>query len=137
IVNNPQVSVCNLPNLCTYLANPATTHPRTILGNAGDCLTIIEVLTQCSPVEPEPECEIPTTISVSQITMNNAIINWTSLGNSFDLEYVMLGEVPTGNPNFSNISNPYTLQNLNPETTYQVYIRQVCENNITSEWSSA
>ena len=137
IVNNPQVSVCNLPNLCTYLANPATTHPRTILGNSGDCLTIVEVLIECTPVEPEPDCEVPTSLSPTEITVNSAKLNWTSSGNSFDLEYVMLGEVPTGNPNFSNISNPYTLQNLNPETTYQVYIRQICENNITSEWSSA
>src|SRR5690606_10374730 len=135
IVNNPQVSICNLSNFCTYLANPSTNHPRTILGNTGDCQTIVEVLTQCTPPEPEPECEVPTSLSATETTVNSTKINWVSSGNSFDLEYVMLGEVPTGIPTFSNINKPYVLNNLNPDTNYQVYIRQICEYNMTSEWS--
>lgn len=48
IDNNPGLSVCNLPNLCTYLANPAGTHPRTIAGNAGDCITDQAVIDACN-----------------------------------------------------------------------------------------
>ena len=137
IVNNPQVSFCNLPNLCTYLANPATTHPRTILGNTGDCQTIVEVLTQCTPVEPEPECEVPNNISGSISSTTSITLTWTSSGTLFDIEYVTQGTSPTGIPSFENIGKPFILENLNPETSYKVYIRQVCENNIKSEWSSA
>lgn len=48
IVNNPNVSVCNLPNLCTYLTYNATTHPREISGNAGNCITVAAVNTACA-----------------------------------------------------------------------------------------
>ncbi len=48
ILNNAALSVCNLPNLCTYLANPAATHPREISGNAGDCITEQAVTDACN-----------------------------------------------------------------------------------------
>src|SRR5690606_19611471 len=133
IINNPQVSICNLPNLCTYLAYPASSHPRNIFGNTGDCPTIVEVLTQCTP--PVPECEVPTSLSATETTVNSTNINWVSAGNPFDLESVMLGDVPTGSPTFSSINKTHVFHNLYPDTTYQVYIRQICENNMTSEWS--
>jgi len=47
IKNNPAVSVCNLPNFCSYLAHAAATHPRDIAGNAGDCLTEQAVISAC------------------------------------------------------------------------------------------
>ena len=47
IINNPALSVCNLPNFCTYLTNPAATHPRNISGNAGDCITEQAVVDAC------------------------------------------------------------------------------------------
>jgi len=47
IINNPAISVCNLPNFCTYLTNPAATHPRNISGNAGDCITEQAVVDAC------------------------------------------------------------------------------------------
>src|SRR5690606_9627588 len=90
IVNNPLVSICNLSNFCTYLANPATSHPRNIFGNTGDCQTIVEVLTQCTP--PEPECEIPTNISVSGPGLEDFAmfpdinVNWTGNGVSYEIE---------------------------------------------------
>ncbi|SDG18110.1 Por secretion system C-terminal sorting domain-containing protein [Dyadobacter soli] len=37
ITNNPALSVCSLVNFCTYLSNDASSHPRTISGNLGDC----------------------------------------------------------------------------------------------------
>jgi hypothetical protein len=47
IFNNTSLSVCDLPNFCTYLTNPAATHPRTISGNAGDCITEQAVKDAC------------------------------------------------------------------------------------------
>src|SRR5690606_30284689 len=42
--NNPNLSVCNLPNFCTYLQGPG---PRSISGNAEDCITEQAVLDAC------------------------------------------------------------------------------------------
>jgi len=49
IVNNPNVSVCNLPNFCSYLANPVGTHPRNISGNLAACVNEQAVIEACSP----------------------------------------------------------------------------------------
>ena len=47
IFNNPALSVCNLPNFCSYLANPVGTHPRDISGNLTTCLNEAAVKTAC------------------------------------------------------------------------------------------
>ncbi|MBS1612771.1 MAG: T9SS type A sorting domain-containing protein [Bacteroidetes bacterium] len=58
IANNPQLSLCNLPNFCAYLANPATTHPRTISGNATTCATEQDVITACQTPAPCPTSDV-------------------------------------------------------------------------------
>ena len=45
IENNGALSVCNLPNICTYLAQGK---PRTISGNLGTCATALAVSQACS-----------------------------------------------------------------------------------------
>jgi hypothetical protein len=45
IVDNPALSVCNLPNFCTYLQGPGA---RIIDGNAGNCLNEQVVLNSCN-----------------------------------------------------------------------------------------
>jgi len=55
IVDNLLLSVCNLPNFCTYLSNPAETHPRTISGNAGFCLDEQAVTYHCLPCPTEED----------------------------------------------------------------------------------
>src|SRR5690606_27561829 len=47
IVDNPLLSVCDLPNFCTYLSNPV--NPRTISGNLANCLDETTVMTACFP----------------------------------------------------------------------------------------
>lgn len=49
INDNPALAVCDLPNFCTYLANDASTHPRNISGNLGNCLNEPAVVTACTP----------------------------------------------------------------------------------------
>src|SRR5690606_31989399 len=59
IQNNPLLSVCNLDNFCTYLAGSG---PRTISGNAGDCISEAAVTTACIP------CDAPTNLTATNIT---------------------------------------------------------------------
>ena len=47
ITGNAVLAVCNLPNFCTYLANPASTYPRVISGNLANCLNEAAVLSSC------------------------------------------------------------------------------------------
>jgi hypothetical protein len=50
ILGNPALDVCNLPNFCTYIAKPATTHPRAIVGNLTNCLNEQAVKSACGIV---------------------------------------------------------------------------------------
>ena len=47
--NSSQLSVCNLPNICTYLSTPA--NPANIFGNAANCASRAAILAGC-PVLP-------------------------------------------------------------------------------------
>src|SRR5690606_10001520 len=80
---NPLLSVCNLPNFCEYLSNNPATHPRAILDNAEGCHDQEAVAIAC--LEPFP-CLAPVGIN-DMTTSNKAIISWSSIGNSFDVEW--------------------------------------------------
>jgi hypothetical protein len=53
IIDNPALAVCNLPNFCTYLANPASTHPREISGNLAECVNEEAVVAACAIMSVE------------------------------------------------------------------------------------
>lgn len=50
IKNNPALAVCNLPNFCSFLSNPASTHPRVISGNLANCVNEAAVVLACMNV---------------------------------------------------------------------------------------
>lgn len=63
IEGNGNLSICDLPNICAYLA---TDKPRTISGNLGECATEAAVITACSV--PPVECPVNITFNAqSQI----------------------------------------------------------------------
>jgi hypothetical protein len=47
ILLNPNLAVCNLSNFCAYLANPSSTHPRSISGNLAECVNEQAVIAAC------------------------------------------------------------------------------------------
>lgn len=53
ILDNLALAVCNLPNFCTYLANPASTHPRNISGNLAECVSEAAVVAACASLSAE------------------------------------------------------------------------------------
>src|SRR5690606_6563291 len=79
IIDNPNLSVCNLENFCTYLAGSG---PRIISGNAGDCISEAAVTAACIP-----PCDTPTNLTATNITSVSATLGWTSDGNNFDIEW--------------------------------------------------
>ncbi len=72
IRNNPALSVCDLPNICTYMNNPTSSHPRDISGNAGNCLDIATLTAACTkPICPPGDVEL-----LSQAHVNQFIIDY-------------------------------------------------------------
>jgi len=86
-----------------------------------------------------PSCPTPTQIHASNLTTTSADLEWTpgyqesewevKFGpQGFDPDTVV-GDIVTGSP-------IYQLQNLNPNTRYDVYVRAVCSSSDSSAWSA-
>lgn len=112
IVNNPALEVCNLPNFCTYLLNPASSHPRNISGNLANCLNEEAVITMCtlslSDLENAQTTVYPNPVNDQLVVSNLAEINSVAilnmLGqtilfqevNAFDTQ-INVSSLPNGN----------------------------------------
>ncbi len=84
-----------------------------------------------------PTCPVPTALTVNNITQNSAVLEWTSEGNLFDIEWGTAGFTPTETPNGTNetgVTNPFTLEGLTPATDYEFYVRQDCGDDGVSNW---
>jgi hypothetical protein len=92
---------------------------------------------------PLPDCLKPRELSALDITNNSASINWlpvTTETNGYEWILMDANSPPsseaalqTGSVNSGD--NTALLSNLNGNTTYYFYLRTVCSNNETSEWS--
>ena len=80
-------------------------------------------------------CLPPMNLSISNITSSTALISWNSNENNFELEYGLQGFTLGEGTLITNIQQTsYLLTNLNPSTTYDVYVRTLCNNGDTSNW---
>src|SRR5690606_2118188 len=114
LVNNPQLSVCDLGNFCTYLSNPLNV--RTISGNAGDCVSEVAVMAACN------SCETPFNFD-TPVTSVSASLNWTGTG-TYVIEWGEVGFAHgTGNIVSGISANNYQLSSLDSDTEYEFYIR--------------
>jgi hypothetical protein len=109
ITDNPALSICDLPNFCTYLSNPSETHPRVISGNAGDCATEDAVVEACA----SPQCP-PGDVS----------FNTQEQVNQFILDYPNCTELP-GNLFIGANSGTTNVVNLQPFQNIQAVIGNV------------
>lgn len=88
----------------------------------------------CDPVT----CRFPYDVMVDDLQTHGATIHWTEKDDAtlWDLEFVQLGDLPTGEPSVENIStNPYRWTGGEPGTYYRVYARAKCSDNDWSKWS--
>ncbi len=85
-----------------------------------------------------PDCDKPTDVTVDDVAITTATISWTAGGNedTWNIEYKT-----DSDPDWTEISNvttPYTIEDLNPETNYEVRVQANCRGNIgVSNWSRA
>ena len=90
-------------------------------------------------IKEGPSCIPPSDVTASNITSDSVSIAWNSFNSSsLTYEYEL---VECGNPQGSgSISSTTTLDsvrigNLNSNTCYEVYIREICSSSDTSSWN--
>ena len=85
-----------------------------------------------------PLCERPTSVTASNVTASTADINWIPGGNETDWEVVVVpsgANINTGTPEPTS-THPYTVENLNANTAYDVYVHADCGTGSDySSWS--
>ncbi|MCQ2280460.1 MAG: fibronectin type III domain-containing protein [Bacteroidales bacterium] len=82
------------------------------------------------------DCEIPTGITISNVTTNSATVTWEG-GNasSWNLEYGPRGFAHGSGTMVTANNNVYTLTGLTENTEYDVYVQGVCSSDNISDWS--
>ena len=79
-------------------------------------------------------CARPNNLTVSNVTAHAATFAWTENGTATAWQLCLNGD----ETNIINAnSNPYTLNNLTPETAYSVMVRANCGTGNQSSWSTA
>lgn len=73
-----------------------------------------------------PSCNAPVNITVSNIAANSAQVSWSAVAgaNNYSLQYRIVGLSSWNTIN--NINSPYTINSINPETTYEFQLRSNC-----------
>lgn len=87
--------------------------------------------------EIAPTCADVTQITIPEISITAATVNWTSNGNE-TLWDVVVGAATTTDPNLlipqSSSTTSISLTGLMDATNYQVWVRSVCANNDFGAW---
>ena len=87
-------------------------------------------------VETTIICELPTEVSSTEITETTAKISWQNTEN-VELIYGVSGFDNTLEGTLVSTSEQNkVLENLSSNTNYDFYVRNVCENDVKSEWTS-
>ena len=91
-------------------------------------------------VEFIPSCLKPTDVNATNIMGHKATISWTPGTEDQNAWQIAYDTKATANPDtLANIldvtANPFVLENLNPATTYYVYVRANCGEDDFSKWS--
>ncbi|MBR4787574.1 MAG: fibronectin type III domain-containing protein [Bacteroidales bacterium] len=93
------------------------------------CLDYLEV-------KPAPTCRRPVDIRITDVTPSSITLEWTGNATSWEIAVDTIGyDVDSVQMSYViATSNPFTLQNLNTDSEYDLYIRGVCGNDHT-DWS--
>lgn len=134
-----------LHNATAWILIPTSTNSVSLTGLMADTLYDMYVVAICSATDsssasairqlntqygdPIPPCNAPTNLTVSNITINSAVIGWTAGGTESNWRVELNGSLISTN------TNPCTLSGLNAGTTYTVKVQAICDANSESVWS--
>jgi subtilisin family serine protease len=82
-------------------------------------------------------CGTPTNLSLSAQSSTTTQLSWSGSANSYTVEYGATGFTQGTGTVVSSNTTSINLINLLPATTYQVYVRGNCTNNVVSSWTTA
>ena len=79
-------------------------------------------------------CDSPYDITYNNITENSATIDWTELGSatSWNIEYGVHGFIRGTGTEVTVQQHPYTINGLQANTTYDIYVESVCSGSSVS-----
>ena len=81
-------------------------------------------------------CETPSNVAVSNVTNSSAVVTWTSSAQKWEISYGMEGvNEENGTKVTVEGTTSYTIEGLDYETTYDVYVRTICEDGVYSAWT--
>ena len=81
-------------------------------------------------------CEMPSNVAVSNVTNSSAVVTWTSTAQKWEISYGMEGvNEENGTKVTVEGTASYTIEGLDYETTYDVYVRAICEDGVYSAWT--
>ncbi len=142
---NWRIHVWNTAFDTTY---DVTSNPATVGGLAPDVDYSAEVMALCGTVMLESGvsntvtfhtamCEVPTGVTVSNVTAHTAVVSWTGTAQSYRVTYGYEG-FGTGNEiaSIPVSGTTTTLTGLESGETYDVYVYAVCETGIESNAST-
>ena len=124
-----------------------TAHPAVIGGLAQTTTYNVAVQALCGNGAVESDfsdtlsfttltCAPVSGVSVSNVTNSSATVTWNGTAQSYDIEY---GDHGFGQGQGTKVNGitaqTYTLQGLDPEAQYDVYVRANCDANNASDWS--
>ena len=90
-------------------------------------------------VEPIPPCQTPNQVRATNLTAVSADIQWNSRSGAslWQIEYGPRGFALGTGTRATIAANPYSLTGLTPSSTYDVYLRSICNVGDTSSWMRA
>ena len=82
-----------------------------------------------------PTCPFPTLLTSTAQTNNSVTLSWTTGGaTNWQIEYGPVGFTPGAGTLVNAGTNPFTVNGLNPSTTYDFYVRDSCGAGDVSDW---
>ncbi len=90
-------------------------------------------------VEETPSCDLPFSMTSSNVVATSAQINWSSLNTSplaYQVQYKQGNTTPSGGTIITSSTKPTTLSGLSANTTYAARAREICSAGDTSGWSN-
>jgi hypothetical protein len=105
ITDNTLLSVCNLPNICAYLSNDASTHPRNITGNLANCLDEAAVVVACST----PDCPAGNVVFSTQAEVDQFL---TTYPNCTEITGNLFIGVNSGTSDITNLAPLHNLTHI-------------------------
>jgi|TARA_B110000091_G_scaffold36910_1_gene39611 PKD repeat protein len=85
-------------------------------------------------VHEKASCSKPANLSITATSTNSVSLDWTGGGSPWQVAYGTPGFMPSASNTVTASNKPFTVNGLNPGTTYAFYVRDSCGLAGVSDW---